>query len=331
MQSRPEANSNETCDMEIAFHYPPELMYLLIDAIPLLCRSKTDVIVFFQGAGVPNALWADLEQQVRDSRESIRKSEITRTILVRLNEKGEATLRERREVLKRVTEFEAFSSCWPKDQLKAKGLVAEIRRVIDVKDAFTRMKEEREAERRQRQAEHQVRINEVQRRQVAVDAVKSDFYALFREMDTQKRGKLLEGVLNRLFALDEMLVYEALTRRGTEGEGIVEQIDGVVKVDGQLYLVEMKWWNRPLGPGEVSPHLVRLFSRSDIRGIFISASGYTEAALGNCRDALQQRVVVLCTLEEIVRLLERGGDLQQWLRTKINAALVDRNPWLEVL
>ena len=55
---------------------------------------------------------------------------MVRTTLTRLNERGEAALRERREILKRVTEFEDFSTCWPNDQLKAKGLVAEIRRVI---------------------------------------------------------------------------------------------------------------------------------------------------------------------------------------------------------
>lgn len=34
------------------FHYPPEIFNLLVDTIPLLCRSKRDVIGFFQGAGV---------------------------------------------------------------------------------------------------------------------------------------------------------------------------------------------------------------------------------------------------------------------------------------
>jgi hypothetical protein len=42
--------------------------------------------------------------------------------------------------MKRLVEFEDFSTCWPDDQLKAKGLVAEILRVIDVKDSFGRMR-----------------------------------------------------------------------------------------------------------------------------------------------------------------------------------------------
>jgi hypothetical protein len=61
--------------------------------------------------------------------------------------------------------------------------------------------------------------------------------------------------------------------RRVDGQGIVEQIDGVVELDGRLYLVEVKWWHDPLGPGDVAQHLVRVFNRGHARGIFIAASG----------------------------------------------------------
>jgi restriction system protein len=43
-------------NIEIIHHYPPEILNLLVDTIPLLCRSKNDVLVFFKGAGVPGRL-----------------------------------------------------------------------------------------------------------------------------------------------------------------------------------------------------------------------------------------------------------------------------------
>ena len=134
--------------MDITFHYPPDLLALLIDAIPRLCRGKADVIMFFRGAGVDQTLFSDLERRVRFDRSSIGKHEIARTVLERLNQRGEATLRERREVVKRVVEFEDFSACWDNDRLIAQGLVAQVRKLVDVKDSFTRMKDERETERR---------------------------------------------------------------------------------------------------------------------------------------------------------------------------------------
>ena len=46
-------------------------------------------------------------------------------------------------------EFESFDLCWPEDQLKAKGVVTTIREAVNAKDSFTRMKQERDAEREQ--------------------------------------------------------------------------------------------------------------------------------------------------------------------------------------
>src|SRR5712691_8813927 len=117
-----------------AFHFPANVMQHLIDAIPVLFRSKKDVILFFKGAGTPEPLYKPLARKVARDKDSIGKQEIARTILERLNEGGDATLRVRREVIKRVVEFEDFSHCWPSDAPKAKAEVAEIRRLVNVKD-----------------------------------------------------------------------------------------------------------------------------------------------------------------------------------------------------
>lgn len=313
-------------NIDIIFHYPPELLSLLIDTIPLLCRTKKVVLLFFKGAAVGNVIFNDLEMQLNKNRESIKKCEITRIVLTRLNEKGEATLRERREIIKRVTEFEDFSTCWPGDQLKTKGLVSEIRRVVNVKDSFTRMRLEREKEREKHQEEQEAELKKIQEQKGKLATIKKELFALFTLPDAQRRGKALEGVLNRIFKASSILVREAFTLKGTQGDGIIEQIDGVVEIDGEIYLVEMKWWNEPLGVPEVSQHLVRIYHRGYIRGIFISSSGYTAPAINTCKEALQKTVVVLCKLEEIVKLLEQEGSLKDLLKAKIKAAIVDKNP-----
>lgn len=317
--------------MDIIFQYPPELMDLLINAIPRIFRSKNDVLLFFKGAGVNSASIRDLAIQVKKDRDSISKYEITRTVLTRLNEKGEETLKERREILKRITELEDFSMCWPKDEWEAKGYVAEIKRVINIKDSFTRINQEREAEQKKRIIEQQSKREEVERRRTKLTTLKKDLAALFGQTNHQKRGKQLETVLNSLFEASGILVREAFTLMGSSREGIVEQIDGAVDIDGDLYIVEMKWWNEPLGVSEVSPHLVRVYNRGQVGGIIISASDYTEPAITVCKDALHSKVVVLCKLEEIVMLLEKEIELRPFLRSKINAAKMDKNPMHEPL
>src|SRR6185369_8180627 len=70
------------------------------------------------------------------------KFAIARTVLTKLNEDGESALGVRREVLKRVVEFEDFSACWSGDQLEVQGLVHRIRHIVGVKDSFPRMQTE---------------------------------------------------------------------------------------------------------------------------------------------------------------------------------------------
>ena len=96
--------------MESEYHYPPEVFNLLVDTIPLLCKSKKDVIIFFKGAGVPSIHLSELENKVITDRSSINKYEIVRTVLQKINEIGDSALRARREVIKRIVEFEQFST-----------------------------------------------------------------------------------------------------------------------------------------------------------------------------------------------------------------------------
>jgi hypothetical protein len=317
--------------MDITYHYPPELFNLLIDTIPRLSRSKQNLLLFFRGAGVRRIDLSDLESQVTENRQSINKFQIARTVLQRLNERGEASLGERRELLKRIVEFEDFSACWPKDELEAKGLVAEIRRIINVKDSFTRMRQEREDERSKHIAIKEREAKASQEKQKKLEAIKRDLCSLFSCTNPRERGLALEEVVNRLFDTSGILVRESFRRTGEQGQGIIEQIDGVIDLDGEIYLVEMKWLKEKAGVSDVSQHLVRVFTRYASRGIFISATEYTDPALQTCKEALAKAVVILCSLEEIVMLLERIGDLGELLRRKLQGVIVDKNPFTKIL
>lgn len=53
--------------------------------------------------------------------------------------------------------------------------------------------------------------------------------------------------------------HEDFRRKTPDSNIVVEQIDGVIDLVGTIHLVEMKWLNTPVGIGEFSPHLSRLF------------------------------------------------------------------------
>jgi len=314
------------------FHYPPEVFNLLVDTIPLLCRSKQDVVVFLQGAGVTQEDLAEVARIVRTNRDAINKYEIVRNVLTKVNARGDSGLRPRREIIKRVTEFDNFDTCWDSDRLKAKGLVSELGKTVNVKDSFTRMKQERDAERKQAVARQRAEQVAAAEKRAKIEAINQRLSALFGMDDKpQERGKLLEAVLNDLFKAYGIHVREDFRRKDLDSAVVLEQIDGVIELDGVVHLVEMKWLKDPVGVAEFAPHLVRLFGRANANGIFIATNGYTEPVIKECTNALSQRTMFLCSLRELVMLLQRQDDLVAFLKKKSRAAIIEKNPYLEIL
>lgn len=270
---------------------------------------------------------SDLQQRVATDRAAINKYEITRTLLTRINEGGDQYLGQRREAIRRVTEFHDFSVCWPSDQLKAKGLVASIRELVNVKDSFTRMNHERENERRAHLRQRAAEAEAKQVRRTQRDDLRRQLTSLPQMDNPRERGLAFEAVLNKIFALDDLKVRESFVLNTEEGQ-VGEQIDGLIVLDGQPVLVEAKWHAAPLGVNDVSRHLVRVYSRpAGVHGLIVSASKFGTPAVEECKRALTQRVVMLAEVNELLRLLEEPDTcLRRWLNAKYLAASVDRQP-----
>lgn len=318
--------------MEERFHFPPDVFNLLVDTIPLLCKGKDDVLLFLRGAGVPDGDLAVMAAKVRADRSSVNKFAIVRDVLEKLNKRGDSVLAARREVIKRVVEFEEFSMCWPNDVHKAKANVGDLKRIVNVKDSFTRMNQQREAAQAEVAAKARAERDAAVQRRRKTQEVRSRLEALFgMDSEPQKRGKLLEGVLNDLFRAYGILVREDFKRAAPEGSVVVEQIDGVIELEGHTYLVEMKWLSAPVGVNELATHMVRLYARDGARGLFISCSDFTSSAIAECVTHSNNRTMVLCTLHEIVMLMMSERDLVTLLREKARAAVIDKTPYHEIL
>ena len=314
------------------YHYPADVFNLLVDTVPVLCKGKMDVLLFLEGAGVHRDDLATMRQKVAADRSSVSKFDIVRDVLQKANKRGDGGLNARREVIKRVVEFEEFSACWPNDVYKAKSNVADLRKIVHAKDAFTRMKQERDAAQEEIVGRVRAERNATVAKRKKIEEVGERLGVLFgMDSEPQKRGKLLEGVLNDLFRAYGIHVREDFKRIDPVDGSVVEQIDGVIELDNQVYLVEMKWLKGPVGVNDLAPHMVRLFSRADARGLFISSSEYTGPAIGECANHLNSKTMILSSLREFVMLLASERDLLGMLRQKVQAALIDKRPYCEVL
>src|SRR5260221_13867725 len=140
--------------VDLRYHFPPDLLELLVETIPLLTKGKQALMLFFRGACVPSDLTADLQQRVDNDRANINKYEVTRTVLARLNDKGENqdAVRQRRDVVLRVVEWNDYTSCYADKIAAAQGFVAYAQRLVNVVDAFPRMEQATYAEPTKHQA-----------------------------------------------------------------------------------------------------------------------------------------------------------------------------------
>jgi restriction system protein len=316
---------------EAAYHWPADLLPLLVETIPRLCRSKRNVVEFFRGAGVPRRIIGPLDNDLRTDPDSLNKFEMTRRVLILLNEGADATLTARREVVKRVVEFEEFATCWPNDQLQAQGLVAQVRALVKRRDSFTRMEDRAMAAEAERLAKAHAENVSAQEKRARLATVQERLGALAGASDPHRRGKEAEGVLDDLFQAAEIGLREAFTVTSPDGEGVLEQLDGAIQLDGHQFLVEVKWWKTPVGPPEVNHLLSKVAARGEVRGLFVSASSYTPAAVQTAKEFLRDRVVVLCGLDEIFHCLVREHELKKLLRDKVTAAQMDKDPYYRPL
>jgi restriction system protein len=156
------------------------------------------------------------------------------------------------------------------------------------------------------------------------------FGGLFGITAAQQRGKALEQILNDYFKFENLHVRDSFHIVGNNGEGIVEQIDGAIELDGHLFIVEMKWLSEKVGPEPAGYFLSKVFSRSDCGGILIAHPGATPAAVRHFETALQgKRTVFICTLQEVFGVLNSGDSLTEHLRQRRQRAILDGQPSLE--
>ena len=308
--------------LDSTYLYPLDLLELLVDTIPRLIKSKAGLIDFFAAAGTPPEVLDEWRVKLKSDRRGISKFQITRSVLRALNERRDEARPVRLEILRCVANSKDFSTCWDDDRDRAERLVRWVRELAGEKDARTwdpaLQKTLRWAE--ARGIYHQ-RITSVEERRRALQGLKRDLCRVV-SLAEKGRGPALAAALPRLFEHFGMPAKDPFVVTPDGGFGAFD-------IEGRSYLVESRWQAEPIGRREIGEHLVRIHNRPDgAGGLYISASGYSEAALAECASALGSRPVVLCQAEELFLLLEFERDLTRFLRAKIRAAEVDRNPFL---
>jgi len=149
-----------------------------------------------------------------------------------------------------------------------------------------------------------------------LQALRKDLFDL-RSMTPQPRGFAFETYLTRLFA--EFCLEPRKSFRNTG-----EQIDGSFLLDQEIYLLEAKWTEAPVGVAEMRAFHGKLDKAAWTRGLFISYNGFSDVGLAAFGQARQ---MVCVNGQDIYDGLGREIPLTDILRAKVRHAAETGEPF----
>jgi hypothetical protein len=152
-------------------------------------------------------------------------------------------------------------------------------------------------------------LNQLQLSQVLAQ-LKEEFVSLAAQKDRNNAGLALEKFLNRLFG-----IFQLQPRKPFRVVG--EQIDGSFELDGQIYLLELKWENHALPEADLLVFRGKIEGKSTItRGVFVALNGISAQA----RDAITRGKApsfFVVDGHDLMMILSEAISLSEFLRRRV--------------
>lgn len=294
-----------------------------VEIISTLVHIKSTLVeLVLKPAGIPDELYRPLLYRRDDvTGRTISKRQFAALILeaVATHPNGPAMLRA-------LLEIGAGWSSWhlADKEMVARATVQKARELLGT----LQLMEERET--KQRELSRRDELARMERERAAILTKQSElllmmFDDLAKSDDPQRRGYLLQDLLNRVFDLYEITIVRPFTRN----DG-AEQIDGAFKLEGWHYLVECRWRTKLADIRELDG-LTGQVGRSgkQTMGLFLSINGWSE----NVPPLLKQnpsKSVFLMEGYDLRAVLSGQADLRDFLLAKLAKLNLETEPFLGV-
>lgn len=200
----------------------------------------------------------------------------------------------------------------------ARVAVAALRKQALGHDAL--LDEQREAERRRRDAHEQLlRMTAVRD---CLEDLNGDFVVLLGDANHQQRGYRLEKLIRDLFELFDLDPRASFKIVG-------EQIDGAFTFEATDFLFEAKWQQEPVSADDLDVLAGKLSRKLDnTLGLFLSVNGYSEDGVKTHSSG--RRLLILMDGSDLMAVLEGRIDLLQLLLRKRREAAQTGNIYLRI-
>ncbi len=241
------------------------------DCILSIFWPKKDIISFFQNNGCTSQ---DLKDVQNFKESEINRAEIVDKVFEKLQMKDDGGLGQFRSMLRSLIDWSNFDPYYF-ENLKKLDKNNALRRISHLRQ----LQEIRDEKLKQQQKNYARRNEEASKSRKSLEDLRSQFTLLYqgkdehgKEISEQKRGYLLEPFLLGLCLLEKLSVTESFKITG-------EQIDGVIKFEGENYIIEAKWQDWPTASDALYHFALKVEGKMYGRGIFISMNGYSHDSL----------------------------------------------------
>ena len=294
--------------------------HLVIEALATLANRKVDMVNFLLNpARVPKEIYVPVCNKRNDlTGRRITKRQAAPLILDALDGRQDYT-----EIVGNIVKIAAS---WERFELSAGEYEA---RAVKVKaQEILRRHQQSEAEEVAR--EHATRQEQEKELLTAKNRELDLLLAMLEELaqqeqNAQKRGFLLQELLNRLFVAFGIPVQQSFTRN--EGG---EQIDGAFQIDGRFYLTECRWRQRLSDTREVDGLAGQILrSGGQPMGLFLSVSGWSKNVPGLLKQN-PHKVIILMHGFDLRTILSEKVDLQDYILASVKNLNLNAEPYLDI-
>lgn len=300
-----------------------EIRRLAIEVIATLVHIKSTMVeLILKPAGVPSKAYNNLiYRRDETTGRTLSKRQIAPLILDEIEKKND-----NKKILRAIIEITA---CWNKfhlayNEFQARATVQKARELLDSIELMeAREAKQRELARKEELAKMEKEKAKNFRKQLELLLIMYD--ELAKGMDEQRRGFLLEDLLNRTFDLCEIPVVSGFTRN--EGG---EQIDGAFKLDGWHYIVECRWRKKFSNIRELDG-LSGQISRSgrQTMGVFLSINGWSTKVVPLLKQNPDKNILLIDGYD-LRMVLASQVHLKEFLLAKVAQLNLKAEPFYSV-
>ena len=293
---------------------------LVIEAMATLAHRKSDMANFILNpAGVPKDIYGPLAYRLDDlTGRRMTKRQAAPLILDALQDRNDYS-----DIVENIVKIAAT---WNKFELsdneyEALAVQAKARVILENHQLFEAEEAARkDAARKELERERSL----ARKRELDLLLAMFDELALLDE-DVQKRGYLLQDLMNRLFDAFEIPVHKSFTRNAG-----AEQIDGAFQIGGWHYLTECRWRQEPSSTRELDGFSGQI-SRSgkQTMGLFLSINGWSEHVPGMLKQSTE-KAIILMQGYDLRAILSEEVDLREYILAAVKNLNLNAEPYLGV-